>query len=422
MQIEGKLNCSSLSERTMLAMVAAFAVLEGYDLACYGVTVPAILADQSMGADASAAGTAGAMLAAGMMCGAALAGAIIVRVGPRRLLLAGSSLFSAGMLICGLAHSIGLFGLARLIVGVGLGAVLPTLTAYVAEVSNAERRCRNVGLMMAGAAVGGVMAPLAAAALLPSASWRWIYITVATPALLLVPLAARLLPESPVRLRLSTETPEPQSGRPDELLGLRPLLATRAHLATVLFWAMSFCGLLLVFGITTWLPTIMSKSGYSLGSTLLQAAVLWSGAGVGMVAGGRVADALEPKPVAAAAFGLGSACLLGLSLRPSLVLLFLHMFISGVGLIGSQVLVNVFMAAHYPDDLRGAGIGWALAVGRLGALLGPIIGGSILGSQLDLRWNFYLFALVGAIGAAASTLMPAIRSPTPLASATSIST
>jgi AAHS family benzoate transporter-like MFS transporter len=84
---------------------------------------------------------------------------------------------------------------------------------------------------------------------------------------------------------------------------------------------MSFCGLLLVFGISTWLPTIMRNSGYSLGSALLQTAVLWGGAGVGMVAGGRVADSLGPKPVVAVAFGVGSLCLLALSLRPSLVVL-----------------------------------------------------------------------------------------------------
>jgi AAHS family benzoate transporter-like MFS transporter len=406
---------SSLSEQTMLAMVAAFAVLEGYDLACYGVTVPAILADRSMGADTSAAGTAGSLVAVGMMCGAALAGAIIGRVGPRLLLLVGGGLFSAGMLVCGIAPSIGPFGFARLIVGVGLGVVLPTLTSYVAEVSSQHRRCRNVGLMMGGAAAGGVLAPLVAAALLPSASWRWVYIAAAAPAVILVPLAARVLPESPVHLRLSPGVGGLHFSRREELLGLRPLLAARARAATGLFWAMSFCGLLLVFGISTWLPTIMKNSGYSLGSALLQTAVLWGGAGVGMVAGGRVADALGPKPVVAVAFGVGSLCLLALSLRPSLVVLFVLVFISGVGLIGSQVLVNAFMATHYPDDLRGPGIGWALAVGRLGALLGPALGGWVIASQLEMRWNFYLFAIPGVVGAIAAALMPTIRPPAPIA-------
>lgn len=96
-------------------------------------------------------------------------------------------------------------------------------------------------------------------------------------------------------------------------------------------------------------------------------------------------------------------------------MLFVLVFISGVGLIGSQVLVNAFMATHYPDDLRGPGIGWALAVGRLGALLGPALGGWILASQLEMRWNFYLFAIPGVVGAIAAALTPTIRPSAPIA-------
>jgi AAHS family benzoate transporter-like MFS transporter len=69
------------------------------------------------------------------------------------------------------------------------------------------------------------------------------------------------------------------------------------------------------------------------------------------------------------------------------------------------------MATHYPDDLRGPGIGWALAVGRLGALLGPALGGWILASQLEMQWNFYLFAIPGVVGAVAAAFMHNIRPP-----------
>ena len=185
--------------------------------------------------------------------------------------------------------------------------VLPTLTSYVAEVSSQHRLCRDVGLMMGGAAAGGVLAPLMAAALLPGASWRWVYIVAAVPALILVPLAARLLPESPVHLRLSPGDDESPVRRQGELFGLRPLLAGRARTATALFWVMSLCGLLLVFGITTWLPTIMRNSGYSLGSALLGRPPCCGAARVsGWLQAAGVADAFGPKPVVAVAFGVGS--------------------------------------------------------------------------------------------------------------------
>ncbi|WP_206061207.1 MFS transporter [Nonomuraea basaltis] len=389
----------------MLIVVAIFAALEGYDLACYGVTVPSMLADRNMGGDPATAGTVGSLVAVGMMIGAALAGAAIGRLGPRRLLLAGAGVFSAGMLACAVAPGFAVFGAARLLVGVGLGVVLPTLTAYVADLSDPGRRSRNVGLMMSGYALGALMAPLLGAGLLPYASWHWIYVIGAAPALVLLPFAARILPESPVHADRSARRAE----RRNDMFGLRPLLAPGTRTVTVLFWVASFCGLLLVFGISTWLPTIMRNSGYSLGSALLQTAAMWVGAGLGMIAGGRIADGIGIKPVVSTAFLVGSISLIAMSMRPAIVLLFLLMFVSGLGFIGSQVMTNAFIVSRYPEDVRGAGIGWALSVGRLGAILGPSMGGWILSSQLGVEWNFYLFAIPGLIGATAVALVPLVR-------------
>jgi MFS family permease len=388
---------SALAERTMLVLAAAFAALEGYDLACYGVTVPSLLADRAMGATTASAGTVGSLVAIGMMVGAALAAALMRRVGTRRLLLIGAGAFSLGMVVCAVAGAFAVFGAARLVVGIGLGIVLPTVTAYVADFSAPQRRGRNIGIMMSGYAAGALLAPLLGAALLPVASWHWIYVIGAAPALLLLPVAMRLLPESPVGTESS------QDGR---LLALRPLLGPGTRAATLLFWVISFCGLLLVFGISTWLPTIMTTAGYSLGSSLLQTAAMWVGAGVGMVVGGRVADAVGIKKVVVVAFLTGSASLLLMSTRPVLALLFLLMFASGLGFIGSQALVNAFIVTRYPAPLRGPGIGWALAVGRFGAIAGPLAGAAILSSGLGVEWNFYLFAVPGVVGAALAALVP----------------
>ena len=389
----------------VLLLAALFAALEGYYLACYGVTVPSLLADAGMGANKAAAGTVGSLVAVGMLVGAALSAALIRRLGSRRLLIGGATLFSAGMLVCTIAPTFAFFGGARLVVGIGLGVVLPTVTAYVADLSEPERRSRNIGMMMAGYAAGALIAPLLGAAVLPDASWRWIYLVGTLPALIVIPVAIKLLPESPV-----TPSTAPATGRTGgDLFGLRSLLGSGVRAATLLFWSISFCGLLLVFGISTWLPTIMQAAGYSLGSSLLQTAAMWVGAGVGMVAGGRVADAIGVKPVVVVAFLAGSVSLLLMSIRPGLAFLFLLMFVSGLGFIGSQVLTNAFIVTRYPDSLRGPAIGWALSVGRLGAIVGPIMGAWILSSGLSVQWNFYLFAVPGVLGAAIAALVPAIR-------------
>jgi AAHS family benzoate transporter-like MFS transporter len=136
---------------------------------------------------------------------------------------------------------------------------------------------------------------------------------------------------------------------------------------------------------------------------------MWVGAGVGMVAGGRVADKVGIKPVVVVAFLAGSVSLLLMSTRPALAVLFLLMFVSGLGFIGSQVLTNAFIVTRYPDALRGPAIGWALSVGRLGAITGPVLGAWFLSSGLGVQWNFYLFAVPGVLGASLAALVPVIR-------------
>ena len=403
-----------LAGRTVLVLAALFAALEGFDLAVYGVTVPSLLHDPGMGADKGSAGTVGSLVAVGMLVGAALSAALIRRLGSRRMLFAGAAVFSLGMLACAVASPLAVFGAARLVVGVGLGVVLPTVTAYVADLSAPERRSRNVGIMMAGYAAGALLAPLLGAALLPEASWRWIYLIGAAPAVLLLPVAWRRLPESPLTPSAAGAA-RPAGG---DFFGLRSLFAPGVWVATLLFWVLSFCGLLLVFGISTWLPTIMQTAGYTLGSSLLQTAAMWVGAGVGMVAGGHIADKVGIKPVVVVAFLVGAVGLLVMSSRPALGVLFLAMFVSGLGFIGSQVLTNAFIVTRYPDHLRGPAIGWALSVGRLGAIVGPTMGGAILSSSLAVQWSFYLFAIPGVVGAALAAVVPAIRAAHPRAAVT----
>lgn len=410
-----------MGNRRMLALTAPFAALEGFDLACYGVTVPVLLTDPTLGIDTTSAGTVGSLVAIGMLVGATASAALTRRAGHLRLLLGGTGLFSLGMLACAVAPTVAAFGVSRFGVGIGLGIVLPTVTAYVADNSTTERRSRNIGIMTSGYVVGALLAPLLGAALLTTASWRWIYVIGAVPAFVLLPLAGKFLQRGRVESdHAGAEHADttPRGRVADEAFGLRPLLRPGVRAATLLLWGVSFCGLLLVFGMSNWLPTILRDIGYSLGSSLLQTAVMWVGAGLGMIAGGYVADRVGIKPVAVVAFLAGSASLMLMSIQPALAVLFLLLFVSGLGFIGSQALTNAFVMSRYPQRLRGRAIGWALSAGRLGAILGPLLGGLILSSELGVQWAFYAFAVPGVLGAVLAVLVPVVRAgratPSPL--------
>ncbi|NEA42532.1 MFS transporter [Streptomyces sp. SID11385] len=383
----------------LLLLLAFVCTLEGYDTACFGVTVPSLLADHSLGLDTGTAGNIGSYTSMGGILGAALAANGVRRYGSRRVLLWGIALFTAGMLASSLAPGAGVLAAARAVVGIGLGVVMPTVTAYAAELSPPDRRSRNVGLMMTGYALGALASAPLGAVLLPEQSWRWIYVAGTVPAVVLMCVAPRFFPSTG-----RAEAAESGSS-------LRHLLQRGTLAVTLLFWGLSFFGLLLVLGVSTWLPTLMHESGYSLGSSLVQTTVMWAGAGVGMAAGGRVAAVIGIKPVVVIAFLSGAVGVVAISAGPPLWLLFVLMFLGGLGFIGSQSLTNTFVVTRYPEHLRGPGLGWALAVGRIGAVVGPSLTGWTLDSGLGVRWCFYLLALAGVCGAVLAACVPAVRTP-----------
>lgn len=404
----------------LLGVAWIVASLEGYDLAVYGVSIPAILSDHSLGINKAQAGTVGSLVGVGMLIGAAFAGATVHRFGQRMLLLTSTVVFSVGMAGCAAAGNATTFGFGRLVVGLGLGVVLPTLNAYVADLSEPGRRSRHITIMMSGYAAGALVAPLLGAALLPGTSYRWLYVVGVVPVLFALPMLARL-PESPfhlsrtgrpeqageIRRRYGLESRyENDTANPDRWFGVGPLLRKPWAVSTVLFWIMSFCGLLLVFGISAWLPTIMQAAGYSLGSALLQTGAMWLGVGVGVLIGGQAADRFGAQRVVVFAFLVGTVSLVLMSLRPPTAILFILMFISGFGFIGSQIIGNAFIVTKYSDALRSNGLAWALSVGRVGAIVGPTLGAAVLGSGAAVQWNFYAFAIVGAFGAVTASLVP----------------
>ncbi len=125
-----------------------------------------------------------------------------------------------------------------------------------------------------------------------------------------------------------------------------------------------------------------------------------------MLIGGQAADRFGAQRVVVFAFLVGTVSLVLMSLRPPTAILFILMFISGLGFIGSQIIGNAFIVTKYSDGLRSNGLAWALSVGRVGAIVGPTLGAAILGSGAAVQWNLYAFAIVGVFGAVTASLVP----------------
>lgn len=405
----------------LVALCALAITFDGYDLVVYGATVSGVMDEWGIAPDQ--AGVVGSYALVGMMLGALLVGSLADRIGRRRVLIASIIWFSGWMIVSAVAPSLWVFALSRFLCGLGLGGCMPSATAMVVEYAPKARGNLTYVIMQSGFAVGGILAAGLALIMLPSLGWRSMYLFGGVAPILLVVLPAlRHLPESleflvtrgrmaeaeqlAKRLRLPQPTPANESAPRTS-----PLELTRNGLlpGTLLFWVATFSALLLVYGLNTWLPEIMRTQGYPLGSALTFLLVFNLGSIVGSVIGGWVADRIGSKPVIVASFTLAAISAMALSLRPDVWLLYALVAIGGHGAIGTQNLINPFVTSYYPARLRSTGIGWSLGIGRLGAITGPIIGGAVLASTLSPGWNFYMFAIVAALGALTILLVPKLN-------------
>jgi AAHS family benzoate transporter-like MFS transporter len=170
-------------------------------------------------------------------------------------------------------------------------------------------------------------------------------------------------------------------------------------------WLASFCGLLLVYGVSTWLPQMMRASGYGLTSSVSFLLVINAGGIVGMLIAGRTADRFGAVRVSAIWFVLTAVGALLLKSHLPLGWTYVVVALTGVWLFSAQVMVYAASNTLYRDSERAAGLGWVTGVGRTGAVFGPWLGGA-LASSGNQSWGFTSFTLAGLLGAAAISLVP----------------
>lgn len=408
-------------------------VFDGYDLVVFGTVVSTLLHDPEWALTPGQAGAIGSYALFGMMVGALTAGAVGDFIGRRRLLIASVAWFSVGMGLTALAPNITLFGAGRLFTGIGIGALVAAAGAVVAEFAPPGKRNLYNAIVFAGYPVGGVLASLAALAILEPLGFRSLFWIGALPLVTLLPLAIIKLPESPawllsrgridearavsertgVPLAESQDVPAKDAERARG--GLIGIFSRRYAIPTILIGFMSAGGLMLTYALNTWLPELMSRAGFSTKGSLSFLLVLNGGAIIGSLFASRFADRFGAKHVIVTTFSLAAVAIAVLTLPLPVAALFLLVAVGGLGTIGTQVLIYGFVSNYYDTSVRAAGVAWAASFGRLGGIAGPLAGGLLLATGIDLTWIFLTFAGVAVLGALITALVPATpRSHTPI--------
>jgi MFS transporter, AAHS family, benzoate transport protein len=412
----------------VLTLCAFIIICDGFDLVIYGSVVSVLMEEWQL--TAVQAGTLGSYALIGMMFGAFIFAPLADKIGRKKVIILCILLFSLCTGLIGFAKTPTEFGIYRFISGLGLGGVLPITVALMTEYAPKHLKNRLVTIMMCGYSVGGILAAALGIFLIPTFGWKSVFFVGAIP-LLTLPIIIKFLPESlgfllarnkkeEIGQLLSkidpTYTPEKNDHyevvipKKTGMIGAKLFKEGRA-LSTLLFWVSFFMCLLMVYGLNTWLPKLMAQAGYALGSSLMFLLVLNAGAIVGSLIGGWAADRWSTKKVIIFYFIVGGIALTLLGTHPNTFVLYTLVAIAGATTIGTQIVLYSYVSQYYPITIRSTGLGWASGVGRIGGIVGPIMGGFLLSAQFPLQFNFMAFAIPGFIAAISLAL---VREKAPL--------
>ena len=368
-----------------------------------------------------------------MAVGSLLFGIAADRIVQRGALIWSLAVFGLFTLGKSLAGSYAALVSLQFLAGLGLGGAYPNAIALMVEY--APKRVRNT-LVTAGACgylFGSSIGGFLATTLIPRFGWPSVFVIGGAVPLALVGLLALYLPESIPHLigraggeaeaRRILHRIAPDLALPSDVaLGtseMRPsgfsvlaLFRQGRAAATLLLWVTQFMNLAVAFFVFSWLPTIFRTAGISLRYSVLAATTLPLGAMLGSLLWGRLIDRFSRPAVLAAACVLYAVFLAPVgSATGSLPQLMLLLFFAGVGN-GSQTAINSFIGTTYPTAIRSTGLGWAIGIGRVGSMLGPIAGAAMIGWQWSQPAIFYAAALPCLIAALSIYLVGFLVVPT----------
>jgi MFS transporter, AAHS family, 4-hydroxybenzoate transporter len=308
----------------------------------------------------------------GLALGALLFGPIADRFGRKAVILLCVAIFGVSSVCTTMSSNITELAIWRIITGLGLGGVLPNLISLTNEHASLRLRNALVMIMFCGFPLGATVGGLITAPLVASAGWQGIfYLGGALPLLLLPALF----------LGLPTRRPPEPNGNSNTASGQIAMLFREGRMVpTLLIWLAFFSNLLVMYFLVNWLPSLLSLIGSSLSIATLSTALLNLGGIVGALALSWLISRFDTLLLLGGAYVTGALALGVISLGGENVpLLMIASAYAGSVIVGGQIAMNAVTASYYPAAVKSTGVGWALGIGRIGSIIGPLVGGLLLG-------------------------------------------
>ncbi|MBB4512592.1 MFS transporter [Paraburkholderia fungorum] len=381
-----RVRLSGLQLRIIL-LCAAVTLVDGFDTQSIAFVAPHIVDVWRVSPVLFAPVFAAGLLAS--FIGALVLGPMGDRVGRKPALVISLAIFAAGSLGTAFSDSIASLIAMRLVTGLGLGGALPCSITLASEHAPAERRESLVSLMFCGFPLGAVLGGLSSEAMVALWGWKSVFIVGGLLPIVLGALFVPLVPESASFLasRGSSAPGNASAGRtaPSSRAVTVHLLFTEGRaVGTLLLWTTLFLSLLLTYFLISWIPLIARASGANVRAGVIAVSLLNLGAVCGSIPLGRLGDRYSPWRVIRAGFAAGAVPIFFIGLgQHSPVLLCVATFVAGMLSIGAQMCTVSYAAALYSTQLRGTGVGWAMGIGRLGAIAGPMLGGLLVNVSMN---------------------------------------
>jgi AAHS family 4-hydroxybenzoate transporter-like MFS transporter len=359
------------------------------------------------------------------MLGALFIAPLADRIGRRPLIIASTLVFGLFTLATAFVdNDLNHMLILRFLTGLGLGGCMPNAIALTSEYAPNRQRALLVMIMFNGFTLGSLSGGLISAQLVPEFGWRSVFIVGGLVPLVLAPLFYFLAPES-LRFLVKNKAPGAKIARivhrldksvnagPDttyliaeehaKKMSVKELLTDGRARRTLFLWVIFFMSLLDVYMLVSWLPTLMDAVGAPARIAIYIGVILQFGGFVGAFPLGYLLDRYGARAVMLPSYLLGAAAIAGIGFfaTQSLPLTMLVVFLAGFGVIGGQTAANAVAAESYPTEIRSTGVGWALGIGRIGSIVGPLVASYLLVLQVTPRDIFYLSAVPAVIAALA---------------------
>lgn len=406
---------------TTILICTILSMLDGFDVLVMSFTASGVA--REWGLSGAQLGVLLSSALVGMALGSVLVAPLADHIGRRTIIVLCLSAIAVSLLLSSFSRNLSELAFFRAITGVGVGGMLASINVVTAEFATERGRATAVSLQATGYPIGATLGGLATALLIPKYGWRAAFLFGSICSAVMLIIVVVRLPESPdflaskgtpwarakldeLRKRLALPTAEIVATAVPSATRRRPLVielfSSQLRSPTLLIWSAFFFVMLSVYFVLSWTPRLLVSAGLSEQAAIGGGVLLNLGGILGGLSFAWLARRRDPREVALmflAMFAVLTA-MFG-TVSGALAVAYVLAGVLGIFLFGAMVGLYVIVPAIYPTAVRMTGMGYALGVGRTGAIVAPFLAGLLIDSGWSPSALYHAFSLplLGAIGA-----------------------